>query len=480
MPETKLIPVKELNLDLLNFRTVKQIDEVHAIKAMISISPERFWALMESLISDGYLPTENIIVLKSGSDLVVKEGNRRVASLKLIFGYVSQNEIELPESIKASIANIAKEWKDLNLQVPCTIYDQRDAASVDKIVTLAHGKGEKASRDQWNAVARARHNRDVSKMAESALDLLEKYLKSGNNITPNQAARWAGDYPLSVLDEAVKKISPRFDVSNSIELSSKYPTVKYRDALESILRDIGLQTVRFETIRNKSKDFAESYGIPAFVQPNPKSTSTQQIVRNPNTGSAVQSSGSTQTVIESPLSGVKPSVAPSASASSGPKKSPAPATNDPQSVMNALKIFVPLGPNRQKVTTLLNEAKKLKLSENPIAFCFILRSMFEISAKAYCEDHKVSSSLKYKKANGDDKNLADVLGDITKHLTNNQTNKDAVKMLHGAMVELGKKDGFLSVTSMNQLVHNPTFSVTASDVSSLFNNVFPLLHAMNQ
>lgn len=46
--------------------------------------------------------------------------------------------------------------------------------------------------------------------------------------------------------------------------------------------------------------------------------------------------------------------------------------------------------------------------------------------------------------------------------------------------ELAKPTGLLSVTSMNQLVHNPAFSVTASDISSLFNNIFPLLEALNQ
>ena len=48
------------------------------------------------------------------------------------------------------------------------------------------------------------------------------------------------------------------------------------------------------------------------------------------------------------------------------------------------------------------------------------------------------------------------------------------------MVELGKPEGILSVTSMNQLVHNPTFSITSGDISSMFGNVFPLLFAMNR
>ena len=52
---------------------------------MVSMSPDSFWALTESLLADGYHPTENIIVTKKSSkDLTVKEGNRRIAALKII------------------------------------------------------------------------------------------------------------------------------------------------------------------------------------------------------------------------------------------------------------------------------------------------------------------------------------------------------------------------------------------------------------
>jgi hypothetical protein len=73
----------------------------------------------------------------------------------------------------------------------------------------------------------------------------------------------------------------------------------------------------------------------------------------------------------------------------------------------------------------------------------------------------------------------DLLRDITKHLTNNNADKEKVKLLHGAMTELGRSEGLLSVTSLNQLIHNPRFSVAPFDIAVLFGNVFPLLEAMS-
>jgi hypothetical protein len=108
--------------------------------------------------------------------------------------------------------------------------------------------------------------------------------------------------------------------------------------------------------------------------------------------------------------------------------------------------------------------------------------MFEISAKAYCDDHKTNGGPSALESNGSDRKLAFVLNDIYQHMISlpNQK-KDAAKMraLHGASVELGKAASVLSVTSMNNLIHNPRFSVTAGDVSSMFGNVFPFLEEMN-
>ena len=55
MPETKAVRVSTLTLDLRNFRTIPQSNEKSALEAMISTSPDRFWALTDSLLQDGYL-----------------------------------------------------------------------------------------------------------------------------------------------------------------------------------------------------------------------------------------------------------------------------------------------------------------------------------------------------------------------------------------------------------------------------------------
>lgn len=462
MPQTKPIAVKALSLDFGNFRTVKQVDERSAIDAMISTSPDRFWALTGSLLDSGYLPTDNIIVLRNGPrTLTVKEGNRRIAALKLIHKIQPLSAFDVPDDIANRIKGVTAGWRKENAEVPCAIYDVDDAVTVDKIVTLAHGKGEKAGRDQWNAVARARHNREINKATEPALDLLEKYLWNGKNITPLQKARWSGAFPLSVLEEAMKRVAPRLGLSNATALAGSYPNVKYRDEVESIIHDIGLEQLGFERIRNKDADFAMGYGLPAVKA----------------TGGATKGKGGAQSA------GTKAGANKAAAAAATRRKQAAAqkaiATGDPRAVKRLFQDFEPRGKKRDKLVALKEEIVTLDLRRTPLAFCFVLRSMFELSTKAYCADHAASGGPSTTKASGEDRHLVDVLRDITSHLTKNKTDRAKLKELHGAITELAKPEGILSVTSMNQLVHNPRFSVATSDLAVVAANIFPLLEAMS-
>lgn len=472
MPDTRTVPVSDLTLDLSNFRTVKQKSEIAAVQAIIATSPDRFWALADSLLTDGFLPTENILVLRSGrggSTKTVKEGNRRVAALKLLHGLIPASKLAVPDDFLSRLRTVSREWRTANATVPCAIYTSAESEVVDRIVRLAHGKGEKAGRDQWNAVARARHNRDVNGAAEPALDLLEAYLLVGQNLTSSQKARWSGDYPVTILAEAIKRIAPRLGLASAKALAKAYPKVPHRDGLEAMLADIGLKELRFELIRAKNVDFGARFAFPRSTN------ATQNATPNTtNLQAGKVSSGGSRSTHSAAASG------PSLASNSAPSKPKALSLTDPKAVQRQLKTFVPRGKGREKVVALKEEAARLDVGKTPLAFSFILRSMFEISAKVYCNDHATAGGPSTAKKDGSDRPLAEVLRDIVKQLTKNNTDRAMMKAMHGAMTELATPDSLLSVTSLNQLVHNPRFAISSADVAIRFGNVFPLLEEMNK
>ena len=468
MPTTKSIKVKHLHLDLDNFRTVHQSNEEHAVNTLISIQPDRFWAIMESILEDEYLPVENIIVLMEKNGIVVKEGNRRIATLKLIHGLVKN--IEIPEHIQEKINLLSAEWKAQNASVPCAVFSAKERSVVIKIISRIHGKSESAARYRWPAVATARFARNENKHSEPGLDLLELYLKQGKNIQPQQAERWSGEYPITVLDEAIQKLAPLLGYNSTAELVGQYPK-KHRNALEAILLDIGISNLGFKEVR--TANWAALYGIQSTGTSGGQSGGSQTGApagsAASNTGGNASNGGGT-TTNGGGTAGTSPT-----------KRGTAvtPASNDPKSVRKHLKSFKVRGKGREKIATLLDEIKTLKHETHPHAFCFLLRCIFELSAKAYCVDHKNSGGPEAKKKDGRDKELVELLRDVATHIIGMPEDVAKKKLLHGALTELGKKDGILSVTSINNLVHSPSFSIAPPDISLLFGNVFPMIEAMN-
>lgn len=469
MFQVKELQVSDLIIDLNNFRTVPQKDEINAINSMISLNPKRFWGLMDSLIETDYLPTENIIILeiveKDKNKYIVKEGNRRIACLKILLGLVDLNQLNISQNKKDQIKNLPKEWYETNSKVNCSIYPESEIDKVNKIISLAHGKKEVASRDDWESVATARHNRQVNGAIELGLTLLEKYLDEGLNITKNEKILWSGKYSLTILDEALIKIHSKLGYTAAHEMVNDYPKIMNRELVEKILHDIGDGKLTFKNLR--SNDFFLKYEI------NSNSNSNSDLILNKEENNQVNSK---ENNLRSAPENIKVN-------NHTPKRErTSTSISSTKNVTKLLKQLIITGSERSKILAIRNEMTNLKIENNPFAFCFLLRCLFELSAKVFCnqlQQKKIPNAPQYMK-NNEEKKLVDVLRDITDFLTINKSDKLMVKKLHGAMTEISRSDGILSVTSLNQLVHNPQFSVAPNDISIIFSNIFPLLDEMNK
>lgn len=462
MPKPSETAVSTLKLDLKNYRTLPQKSEKGAIKAMITIKSERFWAILESILDSGYLNTENIVVQKNSMEqLIVKEGNRRVAALKLALGIYDPDDFDVPQQYKSQISELTRQWKKNNSQVVTLIFDKSETEAVDKIVALTHGKGDKASRDGWTSVAKARHNRDANGQEEPALDVLEAYLKQARDITPMQKERWAADYPITVLYELLRKLTPSVGFSKISEFSTRYPGKGIPNNFDELIKEIGEKIIGYESIRPEDgfNLILNRLGLPVIA-----SDSSSQAPSNERNDSPSQTSAETATTKKSAA-----------------KRPIAISNSDPKYIIQTLKKFIVRGDKREKVVALRDEAIRLKTIEKyPYSFCFLLRSMFEISGKTYCTENSIAT---FQQKNGKkvDNKLIDILKGARKHLIENAAiPKDIEQQLHGAITELSKPEGLLSVTSMNQLVHNPNFSTSGQNIASIFGNVFPLLEMLNR
>lgn len=103
--------------------------------------------LMMSIAEQGYFQGEPLLAVPSGNgnDFIVVEGNRRLASLKILSGEIS------PRSMERAVTKIIGEAKERPDVAPCLIFSHRD-----KILTYLgyrHITGIK----EWDALAKARY-----------------------------------------------------------------------------------------------------------------------------------------------------------------------------------------------------------------------------------------------------------------------------------------------------------------------------------
>jgi hypothetical protein len=483
---TLIVPVSELSLDPKNYRSIPQPNEVSSVRAMIATDPGRFWGLFDSLIEDGYLPNENIVVLKVGQKKVVMEGNRRVAILKILTGQIAPTDLpELGDHI-SEIAGLTAEWVRQNSSVPCTVYEESDEALVDKIVSRVHGKADKAGRANWLSIARARHNRDKNGATEPELDLFEKFLDRNSELSDDQKLRWQGQYPITVLEEAMKRVAPKLGCATSVVLAAKYPNVSHKRELDEIILAVGRGSLGYAAIRGNDEWYVK-FGIPTQEKTNP--TPPQSPSPEPTTPSAPSTSEQTRPTEPGEQHGqrqnaghgndVDTATPPEEGKDAGGKKTRKVAAvplEDPRAIKRALKKLKIYGTDSGKIESLRIEAHKLNLETHPTAFCFLLRSLFELSAKAYAAQNEISLIEK----DGRELTLAKTLKKIVEHLTQQGREQQMQKKLHGAIEELAIPNGILSITSMNQLVHNLRYVSDPAQIPVAFARVFPLLEEMNQ
>ena len=265
----------------------------------------------------------------------------------------------------------------------------------------------------------------------------------------------------------MKRIAPRIGVASAADLASAYPAKvgTHRAAIEAMMLAIGNGILDFKALRDVATDFGAKYGVPAPAGSGGGAG-----------GSGSGASGTTGTGAGS--SGAGASGGGGGGSSGGRGKPTALPLTDPKSVRRVLVHFKPRGHGREKLAHLVAEGRALNIDKTPLAFCFVLRSMFEISAKAYCADH-AAAGLTASDKSGNDRQLVDVLNDVVKHLTNGGKDTAAKRKLHGPITELRTPSGVLSITSMNQLIHGKSFSLSARQICTMFHNIFPLLEAMN-
>jgi len=145
-PESKVISVKLLDFDQKNPRFPEHIakgDEQALLERFIR--DERLQEIIESIADQGFFPGEPLLVTKNGARYTVIEGNRRLASLKLLA------RLSEPPHGRIAIERAVDEAQFRPEKVQCLIFADGDA--ILRYLGFRHITGIKS----WGSLQKARY-----------------------------------------------------------------------------------------------------------------------------------------------------------------------------------------------------------------------------------------------------------------------------------------------------------------------------------
>ncbi|MDR6233569.1 ParB N-terminal domain-containing protein [Pseudomonas oryzihabitans] len=164
--EIQRIAIEDLDFDPQNPRFSRYFElesqpEAQVIEMMVRA--ENVQELMGSIGEQGYFVGEPLLVAKSDSKLIVVEGNRRLAALKLLSGNIS------PNTRMPSVEALKAEAKNPPSDVECIVFDDR--RDILRYLGYRHITGAK----KWDSLSKARYLKQLRDEFYSGMDEDEQH-----------------------------------------------------------------------------------------------------------------------------------------------------------------------------------------------------------------------------------------------------------------------------------------------------------------
>jgi len=420
----KKIKLSDIVLYEENPRFEKAYSETEAIQKIITDQGTKLVKLAEHIIDNGFNPIDIPIAIKRNKKYFVKEGNRRIASLRLVN---DPNLVFSNEPLKRKFLLLKSQKSHLAPKVAyCAVFtDQRQA---DEWIRLKHAVNhEGIGTEKWNS---QQANRFAKESVEDlpielqAIEILKKNKKTssstlglipGLKIT-NLGRILSDPYARSKIGLKTKK--------NKLDLLN--PKQKSLTNLEGVVQNISKTDFVVDSIYHKKdrKKFIDSIGLKKIKLP-------PDFLLNgaKKTGNGNKVAASIYTSLIDPAKTIQTKVVP-----------------------KQLKIY--------------KELQIVSVDLAPHATAFLLRVLIEISVKSYLKNKRVNidaNDCAFVKVSGKTIKL-DSLKKKIDYISNSYITDNDLKR----SVNLLNKNSFN--TTLNQFVHSDIYQSTPTSVRDFWTN----------
>lgn len=420
----KNIKLSDIVLYEENPRFEKAYSETEAIQKIITDQGVKLVKLAEHIIDHGFNPIDIPIAIKKNRKFFVKEGNRRIASLRLVG---NPNLVFSNEPLKRKFLLLKSQKGHLLPEIVyCAVFT--DQSQADEWVRLKHAVNtEGIGTEKWNS---QQANRFAKESIEDlpielqAIEILKKNKKTSSttlglipNLKTTNLGRLLSD-PYARSKIGLKNKKNKLDLLN--------PKQKSLTNLEEVIQNISKTDFVVDSIYHKKdrKKFIDSIGLKKIKLPSDFSLNG---IKKINKESQMATSVYTSLI-------------------------------DPEKTL-ATKV-------NPKLLKIYKELQIISVDVAPHATAFLLRVLIEISVKSYLKKNKVTidknndaivtvsgKTFKYG-------SLREKIDYITNTYITDHDLKRSVKLLN--------KDLF--TTAMNQFVHNELHQSTSTSVRDFWTN----------
>ncbi|WP_197339868.1 ParB/Srx family N-terminal domain-containing protein [Ralstonia solanacearum] len=264
------VKLDKLEFDLENPRFEPVSNQIEALQAVVSNSPPKLVRLAEHIVEHGINPSERIIlVANSGGRYAVVEGNRRLATLKLLAKPELLQTINIPSGAANTIRALARSFdRSVTDSLDAVVFDNKLEA--DTWIDLKHtGENGGAGTVGWDGLQTARHRK-----SDPAVKLLD-YAQTQGLVTNSTLKE--RPFPITSLRRLLGDPFVRQALGLDLRkgaVSATVPPSELNKGLRKIVNDLATGAITVTDIKTKENraQYVEGFPKGSTVQTNKKST----------------------------------------------------------------------------------------------------------------------------------------------------------------------------------------------------------------
>ena len=429
----------DLLLDLENPRISKASGQREVLQKIIEDQDLKLVVLAESIVADGLNPMDRWLVIKSPSErgmYIVLEGNRRLATIKILQKPAVMNDLEVRSAVKSRLEILAQQF-NLKAIEPIDCYDIGERSAAASWLSQRH-TGENSGRGivNWGGVATARF-----RGRDPALQAYELVLTHGG-LTEEEKTTVEDHFPITTLDRLLSTPAVRAKIGVEIsdsKLKTDLPAAEVVKPLRRMVLDLANEVVNVTMLKSRDQQIAYVSKLGKDLPELKKRTGTMKSV-----------------------DGLDFSVG-AAKKKSKPKPKP------PER-----KALIPRGcyftVSNAKIAEIVKELRELPLAQYPHSISVLFRVFLETSVDAFLTAAGIPLSVKVTTKGGvkvKDKSLdAKVREAIAELIKKGVSKKD----LAGVDKGVDDKNSPLYIDTLHLYIHNRFYSPTERELKVAWDN----------